>query len=405
VDQEVVALKAVGFMGNEKKTEYIWRKPGLPVAVDLVADSAQIVADGSDLTRIVATIVDAQGTPVKSLASVVYFTVEGKGTIVGTNPAPIRAGKAVVLVRSHYSIGELKIVAASPELKSESVSIACVKAGAHVLFPANLPAFKAGAKPARPAEFAWLSDLAFRFQESNGQRWDRRFGLAGLAELKVGEKTYSHVISANSPAQVLYSLGGLYKKITATLVATDEKINYQVFLDGKKSWSKSNLTKDTLLEVSLEGVQSMRLLATVTDGNKNAKIQAHWADAKLFYGRSARVDTAELFDDTQAVSLEEQQKDTNQLATPNAVEFKTVRGAKKGTYVKSNIVMISGGAESYPITIQNGEYRIYSEPWTSKPGKLIPGDALTLRAKVDQVKTTVQITIGGFKTTFEVVSK
>jgi len=393
-----VALKAIGFIGGKPSAEFIWRRPGLPIAVKVEADSQKIFADGSDLTRVVATIVDANGTAVEGLSSEVYFKVEGKGMIVGSNPAVIRNGKAVVLVRAHYAVGNLNIVAASPELKSGSTSVACVKPAANVFLPPKLPEFNAD-QPLIEKKSVWLTELSWRFMQSKGSRWNYRSGPTYFQEKEVNGKTYTHAVSGQAPLQVVYSLGGLYKKFTVTLVAMNEQATYSIFLDGVEFCKKKNLKNDETLTVPLEGVQSMRLVVT---RKINTSPNVLWANAKLFYGRSPKVDQAKLFDDTVITDLGTiQEKDP----APEPFKFKTIKKAEKGSYVSSNVVMINGDTETYPISISGGQYRIYSGPWTNKKGMVKPGDAVTLRVKVSRKKTKAKLKIGGYETTFEVIQK
>ena len=393
VSPNILALKAVGFNKGKKVTETDWLRPGLPKAIRLKADSKTIIADGSDLTRIVATVVDAKGTPVKSLASEIYFNVQGKGTIVGDNPAQIRGGKAVVYVRSHYTLGDLTITAGSPELKSAQTSVTCVKAANNVLFPKTLPEFKP-TPPTPFKKFAWLIDLYPHFFQSRN-RWPE------CSESKtIHGKTYTHVLKSKTPAQIVYSLGGIYKTFSAKLLPSDGNTSYKIFLDGKEVLSKKNLKQEATINLSVEGIQSMRLLTTRAINSDNP--DAIWVDAKLTYGRSSKVDSLPYFDDTQIKDLATiQPKDP----APKPVKFKRVNHAKKGTWVESNVVMIEGTAKKYPISVKGCEYRIYSEPWTNKKGWVKPGDAVTLRVKTSRSKWKGKIKIGGYSTTFEVRTK
>ncbi len=398
IAEDAVALKAVGFIAGKPVATNIWRRPGLPVAVKVEADSRKIIADGSDLTRIVATIVDKEGTPVAGLASEVYFEVKGNGRIVGDNPAIIRNGKAVVLLRSCYSTGELKVTAASPELKSGNVTVTCVKPAKNVLLPGNPPEFKAD-KPIDHKGFAWLTNLSWRFMQSKRSRWNYRSGPTYFREINVNGKNYTHAVSGEAPLQVVYSLGGLYKEFSVTLVAMNGQTSYSVFLDGVEFCKMENLEKDKALIIPLDGVQSMRLLAT---RKINTSPKVLWAEARLTYGRSAKADHVKIFDETVVADLKTiQEKDP----APKSVKFQRVKNAEKGAYVTSNVVMINGDAENYPITIKDGEYRIYSGPWTNKKGSVKPGDAVTLRIKANKKKTKAKLKIGGFETTFEVIRK
>jgi beta-galactosidase len=72
------------------------------------------------------------------------------------------------------------------------------------------------------------------------------------------------------------------------------------------------------------------------------------------------------------------------LATPKpeplVLEPKSDR--KPGVWVESDPLMIPGlPAREIPISVRGGEYRIYNSEWTSRPGKVIGGDAVYVRVK------------------------
>ncbi|MES2995979.1 MAG: glycoside hydrolase family 2 TIM barrel-domain containing protein [Verrucomicrobiota bacterium] len=411
IPANATALKAVGYRGGKPVANFIWRKAGLPAAVQLEVDAKSIVADGSDLTRVVATITDDKKAPVKNLASLVWFDVTGGGEIVGTNPAPIRAGKAVVLVRGGYKTGTLRITASSLGLKDDTASVSLRAPAKNVLMPKNPPTAKPVSKPAKP-EGALLSAVQWSYQESQGQRWDRRFGFSNYDVIDLGGKTYRNVLVANAPAQVVYHLGGLYRELSVKLTAVDGTVSYHFMVDGKNILSKERLAADETVKIPLSGAQSLKLVALVDlpPGTKpQGRIHAIWQEGMLDYGKAPDAASRPFFDELGTANLAfkvpQAAAQPVEGGSPEQVEFSPVKDAKAGEWIESNIIMISGSSAKYPLTIEGGEYRIYSNPWTSKPGSAAPGDAVTVRVKAVAGETSAKVSIGGMKATFLVSGK
>jgi beta-galactosidase len=101
------ALKAEGLIGGKVQTVFEWKQPGIPTALKLEADRPTITADGSDLSRIIVSLVDTNGTVVEGNLPV-SFKLEGIGQLIGENPVRLRAGKMIILVQSGFIPGELK---------------------------------------------------------------------------------------------------------------------------------------------------------------------------------------------------------------------------------------------------------------------------------------------------------
>ncbi len=58
---------------------------GKPAAILLSADRDKIRADGSDLSYIKATIVDAEGNPVPDADNLIRFSTSGEGDVIATD--------------------------------------------------------------------------------------------------------------------------------------------------------------------------------------------------------------------------------------------------------------------------------------------------------------------------------
>jgi beta-galactosidase len=119
IDQEFVAaslVKAEGIIGNKIVAEHqrwpVGRKRRLILKVD---DSAiQPIADGSDITPVVAYLVDAGGAIKRLSHEYIRFSVSGEGELIGgtenvINPQKLLWGEAVALVRSGLNPGTITV--------------------------------------------------------------------------------------------------------------------------------------------------------------------------------------------------------------------------------------------------------------------------------------------------------
>jgi beta-galactosidase len=133
------ALKAEGLIGNSVKAVYEWKQFGAAVALTLEADRPTITADGADLSRIIVSAVDANGTSVDTSKALITFSVEGFGQLIGENPVKLRCGKNIILAQSAFRPGQMTITAASAGLHQASVIVKTVPIGPDVDMPKDLP--------------------------------------------------------------------------------------------------------------------------------------------------------------------------------------------------------------------------------------------------------------------------
>lgn len=118
-----IGLKAEGLSGTSVSAVYEWKQFGRPVGLTLEADRPEITADGADLSRLIVTAVDTNGTPVDTSRAPIQFKIEGYGQLIGENPVRLRAGKMIILAQSGYVPGELTITASSDGLRSALVKV------------------------------------------------------------------------------------------------------------------------------------------------------------------------------------------------------------------------------------------------------------------------------------------
>jgi beta-galactosidase len=132
------ALKAEGLIGGYVKATYEWKRFGAPVALTLNADRPTITAGGADLSRIIVTAVDTNGTPVDTCKAPVTFDIEGVGQLIGENPVKLRAGKMIILAQSGFVPGVLRISAQAEGMRPAEVIVNMQPVPADVDMPKDL---------------------------------------------------------------------------------------------------------------------------------------------------------------------------------------------------------------------------------------------------------------------------
>jgi len=140
VAPDAKALKAEGLTSGAVKATYEWKEAGAPVALQLEADRPSIVADGADLSRIIVTAIDKNGTAVDTCDVPVTFSIEGMGQLVGENPAKLRAGKMIILAQSAFVPGDMTIRVSANGLRGASVTVKSQPVPPRVDMPKELPA-------------------------------------------------------------------------------------------------------------------------------------------------------------------------------------------------------------------------------------------------------------------------
>ena len=134
-------LKAVGTKDGKVVVEVEVATTGEPAAISLSVDRAALVADRRDVAHVTVKILDAQGRLVPTADNEVAFALQGAGKIIGLdngNPAsfedfksPRRKafnGMCLAIVQSTAQSGRIQLTAASPGLKSNSVTITASEA-------------------------------------------------------------------------------------------------------------------------------------------------------------------------------------------------------------------------------------------------------------------------------------
>jgi hypothetical protein len=137
-----------------------------------------------------------------------------------------------------------------------------------------------------PSATIWLSDLHIH-SVTNGTKFLQVDKSTGGNSLKLGTKTYTKGLGANSTSRTEFSLRKKYEKLQADIGIDGEissgSVVFQVFGDGTKIYESPIIkggTSPVSIEVALKDVDSLALVVTdAGDGTTND--HADWAGAKL----------------------------------------------------------------------------------------------------------------------------
>ncbi|MCE9614857.1 MAG: DUF4982 domain-containing protein [Lentisphaerae bacterium] len=121
---EAGELKAEGRLGGAVAATHVRRTPGAVARLSLVPDFDRLVADGSDLTQVTVTALDADGNRVPAADNEIRISVMGSGTFLGENPVRLEGGRMVFLVQTKLNTtGTILCEAQADGLQSGTTAI------------------------------------------------------------------------------------------------------------------------------------------------------------------------------------------------------------------------------------------------------------------------------------------
>ena len=133
-------LKAVGVENDKEIESTVLQTSGGAANIKLTADRKEILANGQDLSYVTIEITDRDGVFEPNAANRLHFKIEGPGTIAGVANADMKDtdtyvgnthkvwhGRALVVIRSTHSSGDVKLTVTSPYLSEAILSIKTFK--------------------------------------------------------------------------------------------------------------------------------------------------------------------------------------------------------------------------------------------------------------------------------------
>lgn len=129
-------LKVVGVDGDREVTSDVLETAGAPAKIRLTADRKVLHADGEDLSFVTVEALDAQGRLQPNASNEVTFTISGPGRIMAVGNGDGRStesyqgsqralfhGRALVVVRTSGTAGEIRLGASAAGMISDAVNI------------------------------------------------------------------------------------------------------------------------------------------------------------------------------------------------------------------------------------------------------------------------------------------
>jgi beta-galactosidase len=129
-------LKAVGVENDKEMESTILQTSGNAAKIILTADRKEILANGQDLSYITVEITDKDGIFQPNAANRLHFKTEGPGTIAGVDNADMKDcdmyvgntrkawhGRALVVIKSTHSAGNIKLTVNSPGLSGDVLTV------------------------------------------------------------------------------------------------------------------------------------------------------------------------------------------------------------------------------------------------------------------------------------------
>lgn len=133
-------LKAVAVENDKEVESTMLQTSGDAAKIKLTADRKEIVANGQDLVYVTIEITDKDGVIQPGAANRLHVNIEGPGVIAGIDNADLKDydqyagntrkawhGRALVVIRSAHSPGDIKLTVTSPGLSEAALNIKTFK--------------------------------------------------------------------------------------------------------------------------------------------------------------------------------------------------------------------------------------------------------------------------------------
>lgn len=130
------SLKAVGIENDQEMESTVLQTAGDAAKIKLKADRKEILANGQDLSYVTVELTDKDGVFQPNATNHLNFKIEGPGIIAGLDNADLKDceqyvgntrkawhGRALVVIKSTHSAGDIQLTITSPGLSSDRLTI------------------------------------------------------------------------------------------------------------------------------------------------------------------------------------------------------------------------------------------------------------------------------------------
>ena len=293
-------LKAVGY--NEEGHIIASQEvttAGEPAQIQLVVDheGVDFVADGSDLIRVYAYILDQDGNLCPEAGNKIQFHTSGHASIVGdgdkrvgSNPVNAEAGIATVYIQSEHEAGEITVEAGSAGLSSGTLSIEVKpmeeKAAPYTEIEQG-PGFDSGSMDLVNKEAIMTGD-----------------GYENNVDITIGTENFSKSILSH--ASILeYDLKGEYSRFTSQIGVpknNGEPVYFKVYGDGVLRYASGPVTdqnvSDEEIDLDITGVKTLRL---IVENDSKRLMNGAWLSPYIYEGATPP-DESELYKENLALN-------------------------------------------------------------------------------------------------------
>ncbi len=126
-------LKIEGYIKGKQVIAKTLSGRGIDQKLELIPDDTELLADGSDSTRIVFRITDEYGAIRPFATDAIQFTLQGPAELIGDNPFSPVGGTGAVWIRASQTPGTVQLIAKHPYLGTQQIQIRIAQASADVV--------------------------------------------------------------------------------------------------------------------------------------------------------------------------------------------------------------------------------------------------------------------------------
>ena len=120
-----------GFIGDKMVGEHLVSSDHRPYQLCIKSNTTQLYADGSDMARIIAQVVDKYGNVLPYRAEVITWSLEGKAHFIGENPMALMGGQGACFIQAGDTPGRVIVTASSTAFKPVMIELDIIdRAGA-----------------------------------------------------------------------------------------------------------------------------------------------------------------------------------------------------------------------------------------------------------------------------------
>ncbi|MEG2584365.1 MAG: glycoside hydrolase family 2 TIM barrel-domain containing protein [Oscillospiraceae bacterium] len=115
--------KFVGYKDDKEVIVKNFTNNSTPTTLSVKADDKELIADGSDTTRVVVRALDSADNILHFFMSPIEIEITGDGELIGDNLVSFQGGVYAFWVKTTTKAGEIKIKVSSPKFKNQTINI------------------------------------------------------------------------------------------------------------------------------------------------------------------------------------------------------------------------------------------------------------------------------------------